>query len=220
MKYKKEESFIYENGFYLTSDYSRTSRLLAHYEIYKLIQNIKGDIVECGVFKGASLMRFINFIQIFEQKEVYKRQVYGFDVFDMFPGTAYENDQKELESFISETGGGISIAKEDLDTHILQKGFDAFELIKGDIAETVPSFVKSHSSAQIALLNIDTDIYEPCKVILQNLAPLVVSGGIIIFDDYNVFEGETKLADEYCQENGFKLRKFDFSKVPYFLIKD
>ena len=40
---------------YLKSDISRIGKLLYHYEIYKKIQNIPGDIIECGVFKGSSL---------------------------------------------------------------------------------------------------------------------------------------------------------------------
>lgn len=219
MKYKVENSFDYENGFYLTGNYKRTGRLLAHYELYKIISQIEGDIVECGVFKGASLMRFINFIQLFEQDKKFKRNVIGFDVFGKFPGTDFEADKEELQAFIDETGGGISIDKEELESYINLKKFDKYKLIKGDILQTVPQFISDYPNAKIALLNIDTDIYEPCKVILEKLAPLVVKGGVIIFDDYGVFQGETELADKYAKENGFEIKCFDFTKVPYYLVK-
>lgn len=219
MKYKVEDTFEHENGFYLTSSYKRTGRLLAHYELYKIIANLEGDIVECGVFKGASLMRFINFIQLFENNSSFKRKVYGFDIFGKFPGTDYEEDKAELQAFIDETGGGISIDKEELSQYIKLKGFLNYDLIKGDILKTVPEFIDNNPNVKIALLNIDTDIYEPCKVILQKLAPRVVSGGVIIFDDYGVFQGETELADEYAKKHGFEIKKFNFTKVPYYLVK-
>ena len=69
-------------------------------------------------------------------------------------------------------------------------------------------------------MNIDTDIYEPAKTILEHLAPKVVPGGIIIFDDYGVFVGETQLADEYCVKHGYKLISFPYTKVPSYLIKE
>lgn len=219
MKYNVENSFDYENGFYLTGSYKRTGRLLAHYELYKLIASLEGDIVECGVFKGASLMRFINFIQLFEQEKSFKRNVVGFDIFGKFPGTDFEDDKAELQAFIDETGGGISIDEEELKNYIQQKKFTNCQLVKGNILQTVPQFVSENPKLKIALLNIDTDIYEPCKIILEKLAPLVVKGGVIIFDDYGVFQGETELADKYAADNGFEIKCFDFTKVPYYLVK-
>lgn len=219
MKYKIENSFDYENGFYLTANYKRTGRLLAHYELYKLISSLEGDIIECGVFKGASLMRFVNFIQLFEREKHFKRNVIGFDIFGKFPGTDFEEDKAELQAFIDETGGGISIDEDELNSYIELKNFKNCKLVKGDILDTVPKFVSANPNTKIALLNIDTDIYEPCKVILEKLAPLVVKGGVIIFDDYGVFQGETELADKYAAENGFEIKCFDFTKVPYYLVK-
>jgi len=218
--YDTKKSFEYENGFYLTSQYSRMGRLIAHYELYKKIAHLEGEIVECGVFKGASLMRFIDFIQLFEKNYSNTRKVIGFDVFGEFPETEFSADKKELEDFKLETNGGVSINIEELESYIHNKSFSDAMLIKGDIIETVPRFVSENPDTKIALLNIDTDIFEPCEIILKHLAPMVVPGGLIIFDDYGVFKGETQLADEYASNFGFRLQKFEFSNVPYFLIKE
>ena len=51
-KWNEEEAFFYENGFYLTSGVSRIGNILSHYELYKKIINMPGDVVECGVFRG------------------------------------------------------------------------------------------------------------------------------------------------------------------------
>ena len=48
-----------------------------------LITNISGDIIECGVFKGNSLIRFLTYREYLDQK--YSKKIYGFDVFGKFP---------------------------------------------------------------------------------------------------------------------------------------
>ena len=59
--YNKKFQWIYENGFYLTSDKTRIFKLLTQYDIYKKLINLKGDVYEFGVFKGSSLIRFLTF---------------------------------------------------------------------------------------------------------------------------------------------------------------
>jgi len=51
----------YENGFYLTSDIRRMSKLVNHYELYKKIIHLPGQVLEFGVYKGNSLIRFLTF---------------------------------------------------------------------------------------------------------------------------------------------------------------
>ena len=43
-----EQQWDYENGFYLTSHLTRIPKMLAHYELYKSIINLPGQVVECG----------------------------------------------------------------------------------------------------------------------------------------------------------------------------
>ena len=191
--YSFDKSFEYENKFYLTAQAQRMGRLLSHYELFNKTVNVEGDIFEFGVFKGVSLLRFIMFNQLFEKG--LNKKVVGFDTFGDFPSTDFEEDKEELQLFIEETGGGVSISKEELTAAIENKKFENFELVKGDILETLPKYIEEHPDLKISLLNIDTDIYEPAKCIIDLLADKVVDGGIIIFDDYGVFPGETKVAD-------------------------
>ena len=74
--------WTYENLFYLTSDKKRILKLLDHYEVYNKILNIKGDVIECGVFKGVSLIRFLTYRNFYNQN---KKTLYGFDAFGRFP---------------------------------------------------------------------------------------------------------------------------------------
>ena len=51
--------FENENNFYLTCDLDRIKKILVQYELYKKIELIPGSIIECGVFKGNSAIRFM-----------------------------------------------------------------------------------------------------------------------------------------------------------------
>ena len=215
---KPLDSFQYENGFYATAQARRMGRLLSHYELYKKTIDLDGEIIECGVFKGASFHRFVMFSQLFDPEA--KKKVIGFDTYGDFPGTNHPGDKAELDLFIKETGGGQSISIEKLKEELNEKNFKNFDLVKGDICKTVPQFVKDNPNLKISLLNIDTDIYEPAKTIVDYLAPLVVKGGIIIFDDYGVFPGETEIADEYCKNFKQKIRNFPYCNVPSYIVKE
>ena len=82
-KTKKESYWDYENFFYSTSPPDRIGKILAHYELYKKIVNIPGDIIELGVFKMNSLIRWATFRNLIENQ--YSRHIYGFDIFGSFP---------------------------------------------------------------------------------------------------------------------------------------
>src|SRR5207247_47818 len=60
------------------------AKLLAHYEIFKLVETVPGHILELGVFKGESLLRFAQLAEIFLP---YDRsfEIIGFDNFAGFP---------------------------------------------------------------------------------------------------------------------------------------
>ena len=71
-----------ENIFHLKTNVSRISQILYHYELYKLILNVPGCVIECGVFKGNSLVRFLTYRSLLENN--FSREFYGFDVFVNF----------------------------------------------------------------------------------------------------------------------------------------
>ena len=72
-----------ENVFHLKTNISRLSKIIYQYEIYKKIENIPGDFIELGVFKGTSFTRFLTFRSIIENN--FSRRFYGFDIFGKFP---------------------------------------------------------------------------------------------------------------------------------------
>jgi len=213
--YDTDKLFEYENGFHTVSGKERFGKFLAHYELFKMISDLPGHIVECGVFKGNSLLRFASFRDLLET--TFSRKIIGFDSFGEFPDTSYEDDKKYLEGFVGEAGSS-SISVEGLQKVLKHKNINNIELVKGDILETVPEYCKSNPHLKVALLHLDVDVYEPTVTALEYFYDRVVSGGIIVFDDYGVFPGETKAVDQFLQ--GKRIQKLPISHVPAYFMKE
>jgi hypothetical protein len=212
-----EKAFEYENNFYLSCNITRISKILAHYEIYKMIKEVPGEIVECGVFKGASYLRFAMFREIFGNP--FSKKIIGFDTFSKFPETTFQEDKKARDTFI-DSAGADSISKEQLLQILNQKDLNKhLDLIEGDITETVPDYVKANPELKISLLNLDTDIYEPAVSILEHLYPRITRGGILMLDDYGTHPGETKAVDEYFHDKKVEIKKFSFAMTPCYIVK-
>ena len=207
----------YENGFYLTSEVSRIGKLLNHLEIYKKIIHLPGDILEFGVYKGTSIVRLLTFRQLLEND--YSRRIIGFDIFGKFPDNLkYSFDQKFVKKFEEEGGHGIS--KEELEIHLGNKGFKNYQLVKGDIAKTLPEYLEKNPSGLVSLLHIDVDVYEPTKLILEYLWDKVVNGGIIMLDDYGTVEGETRAVKEFFKDKNVTIYKPPYNYIPSYIIKE
>jgi hypothetical protein len=205
-----------ENIYHLKTDITRISNLINHYEIYKKIISLPGDVVECGVFKGISLTRFLTFREILENNN--SRKIYGFDVFGKFPKPKNQGDKSFLKIWEKNAGDGID-AKE-LNDILLDKKFSNFELVKGDVKKTIPNLIKQQPHLKISLLHLDMDIYEPTKLVLNKLFSYVVKGGVILIDDYNTVFGATKATDEFLNLNkDLEIKKLNFYKKPSYIIK-
>jgi hypothetical protein len=213
--FEVDRQWEYENGFHLTSHVTRLGKLVAHYELYKSIVDLPGHIVECGVFKAASLIRFMTFREILESP--YSRKVIGFDAFGKFPAQERPEDQRFVERHEREGGAGIPV--EELRTVLAHKGLTNYELVPGDIRETVPAYVAEHPELKIALLHIDVDVYQPTTVILQALYDRVVTGGLVVFDDFGTVAGETIAIDEFVAGRNVVINKLPISHIPSFIRK-
>lgn len=210
-----DRAWDYENGFYLTSDPTRIGKLLAHYELYRRILPLHGHVVECGVFKGASLLQFAIFRRLLENDD--SRRIIGFDAFGAFPGKHDGPDAVFVEQFERRAGTGIS--PDELQAALRHKKIDKVTLIPGDILETAPHWVAQNLELKIALLHVDVDVYEPTKASLENLFDRVVAGGIVILDDYGTVAGATRAIDEFLVGRNLMIQKLPLAHIPAFLVK-
>jgi hypothetical protein len=216
--FETEKCWDYENGFYLTSHVTRLAKMLAHYELYRTIIGLPGHIVECGVYKGASFVRFATFREILESP--HSRKIVGFDAFGSFPGGNQNADDKTfIRRFSAEGGDGIS--RESFMEVLAHKGFENFELIEGDICLTVPEYLVNHPELKVALLHVDVDVYQPTQVILEQLFDRVVKGGLVVLDDYGTVAGETRAIDEFLEKTQKEplIEKLPISHIPAYIRK-
>ncbi len=186
---------------------------------YTVDNNIEGSYVECGVWKGGSCMMIAATLIQLEQSD---KEIWLYDTFDGM--TNPTNDDVEVETNlrgmellenVDKTTDRLNMwayAPKDLVIKNMNStGFpkDKIKYIEGKVEETL-SYDKP---ASIALLRLDTDWYESTKKELEHLYPLLVSGGVLIIDDYGHFKGSKKAVDDYFRNIKEKplLHRIDYS---------
>ncbi len=202
-------------------------RMLALYEAYRLVSDIPGSVVELGVFKGESLLFFAKLMEMLNVNDR-SCSVIGFDNFAGFPDLRPEDGG--IDERIDKIVGGWSSAGHYEELKRLVNLFDhdrlaghkpRIKLVEGDICETVPQYAQDHPGLRIRLLHLDCDLYEPTLVGLRELYPRVVTGGVVLLDEYGFeeFPGESRALEEYFGGKVPRLRKFPFYSNPggYFI---
>lgn len=217
INYNINEKWNYENGFYHTSDINRIGKLLSQFDIYNKIINKPGDILEFGVYKGCSIIRLLSFRHFLENS--FSRKIYGFDTFDKFPKNVKSSiDYDFINKFENE--GGDPICINELNTVLKRKNFNNYTLIKGDIFNTLPLFLKKNPHLRISLLHIDVDVYEPTMFILELLWEKIIKGGILMLDDYGTVSGETNAIDDFFfNKKDYLINTTSFNQTPCYIIK-
>lgn len=193
--------FRYEEDFLLTCGPSRIGKVLALSALYQKILTVPGAIVECGVFRGGSFSTWAMLRHLMESEHA--RPLIGFDTFDTFPNPS-SNDDQRIVDHIERTAGLACITADQLMQTLADRGVGLetnTTLVAGDVIETVPHFVEDHPELTVALLLIDTDLYEPAVACFRHIVPLVSRGGVVIVDNFGVFPGETRAFREYAHAN-------------------
>jgi hypothetical protein len=181
-------------------------------EIFKLIKNISGDIVECGIGRGRSLIVLSALNQIFEKAEGGERSIYAYDSFEGFPMPSEQDKspRKPQKGDWAFSPSGKYKYTPEFVREILQdaniKVVDSnISIIKGFFSDSL----NFHPDRPIALLHIDGDLYQSYKDALEKLYERVQVGGVIVFDDF--LEG----ADENEKWPGARLAVKDFLGIRY-----
>lgn len=194
---------------------ARQIRNLFYYKkMFNRIHNLEGTIVECGVGKGRSFL-FLSYFSFVEQKG---RNVWGFDSFEGFP----EPTPNDISPRNPKKGEWSGFSPEDMKGILRGAGFPTdwianhTHLIKGFFNQTLSSY----TGGPIALLHIDSDLYESYKDPLEVLFPQVVSGGLVIFDEYNRknWPGAKKAVDEFFENTSYTI-EHDEEYDKYFVVK-
>jgi len=203
----------------LGPDTSRIKKLLIRYDLYRKSKDIPGDILECGVFKGAGLMYWLKILSIYEPKS--PKKVIGFDTFSLFGGSMTEKEKKSAEAYLKESGVR-EVSPEQIYAYAQGAGLrERVHLVAGDIAKTASEYVKMIPNFKISLLHLDLDVYSGTKSALEAFYPCVSQGGVIIFDEYGDSEwDETSAVDEYFKDKNVVIEKSLYPMKPSsFIVK-
>jgi len=177
---------------YTMTDKKRVNGLINSIE-YILENNIPGDFVECGVWRGGNIMVMILLLQKYGKT----RKIWLYDTFEGMSEPTPEDTHKgkhaqtmmEKNSFIK-CIASIDYVKKGIN----QLNYEGeIEYVQGKVEDTIPETVPEN----IALLRLDTDWYESTAHELTHLYPLLKKEGIMIVDDYNFWDGSTKAVNEY-----------------------
>lgn len=185
---------------------------------YVVDTRIPGDLVECGVWRGGSVMAMAHQLV---RMGVTDRHIWLYDTFagmteptthDVETATGMTASDMLANTARTEGNNVWCIADEaDVRRNIASTGYpmDNFTLVVGDVVQTLPKT----SPESIALLRLDTDWYESTRVSLEHLYPRLSLGGVCILDDYGHWKGARHAVDEYFAARGLRpyMHAIDFS---------
>ncbi|MBM3432999.1 MAG: macrocin O-methyltransferase [Bacteroidetes bacterium] len=189
--------------------------------IYGLVQavryiqahRISGSIVECGVWKGGSMLACAETLLHLGDSS---RDLYLYDTFEGMPPpkTVDEtiHDRKAAELLEKDANKSANLiwaysTLSEVQETLRPAGYpsDKIHYVVGKVEDTIPATIPE----QIALLRLDTDWYASTRHELMHLFPRLVPGGVLIIDDYGYWKGARQAVDEY----------FAQTRIPIFLSR-
>jgi hypothetical protein len=196
-------------------------KAFAHYEVFQKVRDLPGDIVECGVYKGASLLSFARFLETFCPGDR-TRKVLGFD---HFKGLADRSEKDGFDARVGNTADGWNPAAFRDTLFALVDAFNAdsfvpqrprVELVDGDVRETAGRYVAENPGLRVALLHLDMDLYEPTLAALKAFWPRLLTGGVVLLDEFAIREwpGETEAVEAFFGGAPPRIEKFGWASAP------
>lgn len=174
--------------------YTRTTRAqvvaLCEAVRYLTASRIRGDLVECGVWRGGSMLAAARTLLEAGDRS---RQLWMYDTFSGIWDDA-EEDGDSRRNAVSLPAVQRTIAKADYPESRLR-------YIVGPVVETIPN----NLPARIALLHIGNDRYASARHEVEHLVPRMTRGAVLIVDDYGQSQGARRAVDEYLDRTGTRL---------------
>ena len=169
---------------------------------YVVANDIPGDFVECGVWRGGSSMAAaLAFRELGDES----RELFLYDTYEGMSAPTEEDvdvggqtagakfSQRQLTEDSSEW---CRSPIDDVRRNLESTGYPAEKIhfVKGKVQETIPGTMPA---GPVSILRLDTDWYESTRHEMQHLYPVLVKSGVLILDDYGYWQGARKAVDEY-----------------------
>jgi hypothetical protein len=201
------------------------SRILFMQDIYYKFVGTRGDVMEFGTRWGQNMSLFANFRGIFEPYN-HNRKIIGFDTFEGFPDRSISeiDGSKTSVNDFSTTGSYDDYLHKILEYHESESPIShirKFEVIKGDVENTLEDYLDNNPQTMISLAYFDLDLYSPTKKCLEVIWDKIPKGGIIGFDDLNSksWPGETQALDDVVGIDEFEIKRVSYTSRPSYIIK-
>jgi len=155
-----------------------------------VVNRIAGVIVECGVWRGGSMMAVA--LTLMEIRK--RRDLFLFDTFSGMPEPSKKDGQGAHDQFLAEGDWCLATLPE-VRNNLRLTGYPERRIhyVVGPVEKTIPKAAPD----SIALLRLDTDWYTSIRHELEYLFPRLSPGGILIIDDYFFWPGCKTAVDEY-----------------------
>lgn len=170
---------------------------------------IEGDIVECGVWKGGSIMAALKAL---EGLKSFDRNIYLYDTFEgmseptlidkSFKGESASQAYLNKDEFWNRIECYSNLEEVKSNVSKINYPENKIHYVKGKVEDTIP---QGEIPKKISILRLDTDWYESTLHEMEHLFPRLVKGGIIIIDDYGHWQGCKQAIDEYFKKNHIEL---------------
>ena len=193
------------NAFIFSNDIKVLGKLLYRFKFFEMVKDLPGDFVEIGVFKGSGTASFAKFLEIFCPHSI--KKVIGFDIFDASnPDEVLSKDStidicemKKVYNRVDVSELSFESVQHRLDSMNLSN--QSSMLIAGDVETSIPDFLEKNPGFRISLLYLDADIERPTYVSLNLLWDRIVSGGVIVFDEFEYHKfSESAGYDKFIRE--------------------
>lgn len=210
----------------LHMDHLALGRALFMDHVYRLILGVPGVVMELGCRWGQNLSFFLNLRTLYEPTH-YSRRIIGFDTFTGFVDVAVEDG----DSVYARPGNVRTTRGYDTYLERVLAAREAmaplahkrkFEIVTGDVRETLPQYLTAHPETIVALAYFDMDLFSPTRDALSVLRPRLARGSVVVLDEINDagFPGETTALREVFGLNGLALRRVPFLNGPgYFVVE-
>ena len=194
------------------------------YALYKSVEyivsaNIPGDFAEAGVWRGGSCMLIAETLLALGESS---RRIFLFDTFAGHPRPDAEKDidiwgNRAIDEWQRTTGDDnhgqwAYVSLEEVQANLALTGYpsDKLVFVKGMVEKTVQNV---DAKGRLALLRLDTDWYGSTAAGLEHLYPRLISGGVLIIDDYGHYKGQRLAVDEYlaARKEPILLNRIDYS---------
>lgn len=166
---------------------------------YVARNDIEGAIVECGVWRGGSMMAVAYSLLAIGCT---RYDLYLFDTFSgMVQPSRKDGDaaSEKLKRKANDKHGWCLATLDDVRANLAATGYPASRIhfVQGRVEDTIPGF----APGSISLLRLDADWYESTKHDLEHLYPRLTPGGVLVIDDYGSWPGCRKAVDEFFAES-------------------